>query len=293
MTPQSIRRVKNDAKPKMRPAIIITILLIFATSTTGHAGPILLLYIDDLTVDGIEVFIADQATEGTTFDIGGEQWTTTHGDGEPNETGVVKYNGGLIGAKGPYFVEEAYGYSIRNAEIGIQLEAFGIAIDTNPIGTTEFDNLENLEFWLSDQSFNIQNPMSAPLSLTNGFDGKGKLLVDVSAQGWLDPSNRRFGRDDDYSTGPQDSFGTVSKTILLPHGSLFSLTEAVQFAPQSPSAFSFSLEKKLMVVIPEPTTGVLFGVGLVIAARARRKIRSVNWRHRSTSSVRKNHPDST
>ena len=236
----------------------MAVLMTFTLAPRSHA---LVMTLDDLSTVGVDVIIVDDVDGG----VG--TWTpkgfSTAADGSAGD-GLVTF----MGAVGSFIVNVTTG--ISKPIIGAPDKA---RIDLNSVNVSGAAG--HLEIMLTDTDFSaLPYQDSEGVVLTNDWGGTtdGK----VWAQGFVDPGNNAFGMG--YTTGPQhfDTPGAFSESLSLltpafPGTGMFSLTEVVRLHHAGAGDIT-SFDKSLSAdPVPEPTTMLLLGAGMIILAGLGRK----------------------
>jgi len=208
----------------------------FSIGTALTANAALMLRLDDLTTAGFDVTVTDQGV--------GDMSTTA---------GVILFSGPV----GSFFINVSTG--VNNTTLGTALIP---SMDLNSIDvTTGTGGL--LQILLTDTGFTG----SGPALMAIGGVTAGK----VTYSAWADASNVAFATGNPLGiVGPYSGAfsGTTGTLGLAASSALYSLTQQVSIVHTTAGATSFNAT----VVVPEPMTPALLGLGLIgVAAFARRR----------------------
>jgi hypothetical protein len=235
-------------------ALMIMALLVgvFVIGIVQDANALFVLTLDDLGTPGIDVIVSDNAPILT----GTKKGPTNFVDGSPT-VGAVSFNG----AVGTFSVNVTTGVS--KPVIG----GFNVSrIDLNSINVSG-GAAGTLKIELTDTDFSLPVPPN-PYVLTSLIGGTTDGTVDFDQ--FIDLSNNEFGIGppapniplvlSQGTFGPGAFSGTTSGNIHITNP--FSITEEIWITHNAAGDItSFNAESN--VAIPEPTTLILFGFGLV------------------------------
>ena len=249
---------------KVGTSAFAVIALLLGAAPKAEAAFVMTL--DDLATPGIDVIVVDNTDGGVgTLTTKG---ASTVADSQPLD-GLL----GFSGAVGSFIVNVTTGSSkplIGPARIDLN----NVSISGNTGGT--------LQLMLTDIGFTVGAGQDDKYKGVNSLGGTTDGTV--TAQGFVDYGNTEFGIGagaNTVSVGPQGPFGPVPYSdvaiafLSTPQlmGGPVSLTEIVTITHTD--AFQItSFDKELAVVLPEPQTLALFGIGLLglgfLSRRARR-----------------------
>ena len=207
----------------------------FSIGTALTANAALMLRLDDLTTAGFDVTVTDQGV--------GDMSTTA---------GVILFSGPV----GSFFINVSTG--VNNTTLGSALIP---SLDLNSINFTM--GTGSLDVYLTDTGFTALGP--ALMAIGGVTAGK------VTYSAWADASNVAFATGNPLGiVGPYSGAfsGTTGTLGLAASSALYSLTQQVSIVHTTAGATSFNAT----VVVPEPMTPALLGLGLIgVAAFARRR----------------------
>ena len=221
---------------KVGGILVPALVLVIGAVSTANAA--LMLRLDDPTTAVIEVTVTDQ------------------GAGDMNPTaGVIVF----MGPVGAFNINVSTG--VNNTTLGSALIP---SLDLNSIDITMGIGVGSLDVYLTDTGFGGLGPAIMAIG--------GVTAGNVTYSAWADGSNVAFAMGNPLGilgpySGPAFS-GTTGTLGLAASSAPYSLTQQVSIVHTKAGATSFNAT----VVVPEPMTPALLGLGLIgVAAFARRR----------------------